>query len=317
MTDASRIYLAGHRGLVGGAIRRALDRASLPEPMVKTRAELDLSDRAAVHRYLERERPEWVFVAAARVGGILANQQFGADFIRENLEIQTNLIDGAYRAGVRKLLFLGSSCVYPRDAVQPMREDCLLTGPLEASNKPYAVAKIAGIAMCDAYRAQYGLDAFTVMPSNVYGIGDNFSPEASHLVAGMMRRFHEARRNGSTEVVVWGTGQPRRELVFADDLGDACVHLMRTWTEGGIVNAGSGDEISVKDLAALIGEVVGFKGSIRFDPTKPDGTPRKIMDNTKLESSGFRTGTPLREGLSKMYDWYRSAQIEPGGARAQ
>jgi GDP-L-fucose synthase len=315
MTHASRIFLAGHRGLVGGAIRRALARAGLPEPIVRTRDELDLSDRAAVDAFLARERPDWVFVAAARVGGILANQRFGADFIRENLEIQTNLIDGAYRAGVRKLLFLGSSCVYPRDAAQPMREDCLLTGPLEISNKPYAVAKIAGMTMCDAYRAQYNFDAFTVMPSNVYGIGDNFSPEASHLVAGMMRRFHEARDMGNTEVEVWGTGEPRRELVFADDLGDACVHLMQTWTEGGIVNAGSGDEISVKELATLISEVVGFEGKICFDPSKPDGTPRKIMENSKLEASGFRTSTGLRQGLRQMYDWYLRETNSAGSAQ--
>lgn len=313
MSEVQSIYLAGHRGLVGGAIRRALERAGLPKPVVRTHAELDLTDKAATRAFMEVERPEWVFLAAARVGGILANQRYGGDFIRENLEIQTNVIDSAYRAGVRKLLFLGSSCVYPRDTAQPMREDCLLTGPLEESNKPYAIAKIAGIAMCDAYRSQFGFDAFTIMPSNVYGIGDNFSPEASHLVAGMMRRFHEAKVAGTDQVQIWGTGRPQRELVFADDLGDACVHLMRGWTDGGIVNAGSSHEISVHDLAILIGKIVGFDGEIRLDTSKPDGTPRKIMDNRKLEATGFRAGTPLAEGLQRMYDWYLGSA--DGGSR--
>jgi len=313
----ARIYVAGHRGLVGGAIVRALSRAGLPAPIVRTSAELDLRDRWATRAFMDEQRPDWVILAAAKVGGILANQRFGADFIRDNLEIQTNVIDAAYRASTSKLLFLGSSCVYPREAAQPMAEDCLLTGPLESTNKPYAVAKIAGMTMCDAYRAQFGFDAFTVMPSNVYGIGDNVSPEASHLVAGMMRRFHEATVAGSTSVEVWGTGRPMRELVFADDLGDACVHLMQAWTEGGIVNAGSGEEISVAELAALIGQVVGFRGEIVFDPSKPDGTPRKIMDNTKLSSTGFRTATRLVDGLRKMYSWYCETAVREGGTPAR
>lgn len=309
MTEVSRIFVAGHRGMVGGAILRALARAGLPEPIVRTRVECDLRDRAQVRAFFEAERPEWVFLAAAKVGGIVANQTYGADFIRENLEIEVNVIDAAYRAGARKLLFLGSSCIYPREALQPIREDYLLTGPLEPTNLPYAVAKIAGVTMCDAYRAQYGFDAFSIMPSNVYGIGDNFDPVTSHLVAGMMRRMHEARSTGADEVVIWGTGTPLRELVFADDLGDACVHLMRHWDRGGLVNVGSSQETSVADLARLIAEVVGFKGRLRFDADKPDGTPRKLMDNSRLADSGFDRFTPLHEGLESMYDaWLRDGR---------
>ncbi|WP_298675315.1 GDP-L-fucose synthase [uncultured Sphingomonas sp.] len=309
MTGAARIFVAGHRGMVGGAIVRALGRAGLPRPIVRTRAECDLSDRVQVRAFFEAERPEWVFLAAAKVGGIVANQTYGADFIRENLEIEVNVIDAAYRAGTRKLLFLGSSCIYPRAAEQPIREDSLLTGPLEPTNLPYAVAKIAGVAMCDAYRAQYGFDAFSVMPSNVYGIGDNFDPVTSHLVAGMMRRMHEAREAKAEEVVVWGTGTPLRELVFADDLGDACVHLMRHWDRGGLINAGSSQETSVAELARLIAEVVGFHGNLRFDTGKPDGAPRKLMDNARLAEGGFDRFTPLRAGLEAMYRaWLRDGR---------
>lgn len=313
MTDTpSRIFVAGHRGMVGAAIVRALARAGLPAPIVRTRAEMPLDDRAATRAFFQAERPEWVFLAAAKVGGIVANQQFGGDFIRMNLEIQTNVIHEAYAAGATKLAFLGSSCIYPREAEQPIREDSLLTGPLEPTNLPYAVAKIAGVAMCDAYRKQFGFDAFTIMPSNVYGIGDNFDPMSSHLVAGMMRRMHEARMAGALSVTVWGTGTPQRELVFADDLGDACVHLMRHWDQGGLINAGSSEEVSVAELARLIANVVGFEGAIEFDRDKPDGTPRKIMDNRLLNESGFKTGTPLRSGLERMYAWWQQSE-----ARAQ
>ncbi|MBB4099942.1 GDP-L-fucose synthase family protein [Sphingomonas kyeonggiensis] len=309
MTDMpSRIFVAGHRGMVGAAIVRALERAGLPQPMVRTHAELPLDDRSATRAFFQAERPEWVFLAAAKVGGILANQEFGGDFIRMNLEIQTNVIHEAYAAGATKLLFLGSSCIYPREAEQPMREDSLLTGPLEPTNLPYAVAKIAGVAMCDAYRKQFGFDAFTVMPSNVYGIGDNFDPTSSHLVAGMMRRMHEARLADAPSVTVWGTGKPQRELVFADDLGDACVHLMRHWERGGLVNAGSSEEVSVLELAGLIADVVGYRGAIEFDRSKPDGTPRKIMDNRLLGESGFKTSTALRSGLEQMYAWWQEGQ---------
>lgn len=315
MTDMpSRIFVAGHRGMVGAAIVRALARAGLPEPIVRTRAELPLDDRSATRVFFQAERPEWVFLAAAKVGGIMANQQFGGDFIRMNLEIQTNVIHEAYEAGATKLLFLGSSCIYPREAEQPIREDSLLTGPLEQTNLPYAVAKIAGVTMCDAYRKQFGFDAFTVMPSNVYGIGDNFDPVSSHLIAGMMRRMHEARLAGAPSVVVWGTGRPQRELVFADDLGDACVHLMQYWDRGGLINAGSSEEVSVAELARLIADVVGFEGAIEFDHGKPDGTPRKIMDNRLLTETGFKTATALRSGLERMYAWWQESQS--GAARS-
>lgn len=299
-----RIFVAGHRGMVGAAIVRALARAGAPDPIVRTRSALSLQDREATRAFFQSERPNWVFLAAAKVGGIVANQRFGGDFIRANLEIQTNVIHEAYAAGASKLLFLGSSCIYPRDTTQPMREESLLTGPLEQTNLPYAVAKIAGVAMCNAYRQQFGFDAFTVMPSNVYGVGDNFDPVGSHLVAGMMRRMHEARVADAPRVEVWGTGTPMRELVFADDLGDACVHLMSRWDQGGMVNAGSGDEVSVAALARLIAQVVGYKGEIAFDRTKPDGTPRKIMNNRRLEGTGFAAGTPLRRGLEQMYAWW-------------
>ena len=301
MIEAPRIFVAGHRGMVGSAIVRAIARNGLPQPIVRARVECDLRDRAQVRSFFDAERPDWVFLAAARVGGIVANQTYGADFIQENLDIQGNIIDAAYRAGTNKLLFLGSSCIYPREAPQPIKETYLLTGPLEQTNLPYAVAKIAGVVMCDAYRAQYGFNAFSVMPSNVYGVGDNFDPVTSHLVAGMMRRIYEARQSGAEEVVVWGTGTPLRELIFADDLGDACVHLMRYWDHGGLVNAGSSQEVSVADLAMLIADVVGFDGRLRFDTDKPDGTPRKLMDNSRLAESGFNHFTPLREGLEIMY----------------
>ena len=247
-----------------------------------------------------------MFLAAAKVGGIAANAAQGGDFIRENLLIQTHVIDAAWRHGVRKLLFLGSSCIYPKHAEQPISENALLTGPLEETNLPYAIAKIAGKAMCDAYRAQYGFDAFTVMPSNVYGVGDNFHPEQSHVVAGMMRRFHEARERGAPEVVVWGTGTPMRELIDADDLAAACVFLMEGHAAGGMVNAGSGQEVSIRELAEKLKAVTGYPGEIVFDATRPDGTPRKIMDSSRLREMGWRPQVSLDEGLRKMYAAYTS-----------
>ena len=305
------IYVAGHRGMVGSAILRALQARGAGRLVTCTRAECDLSDRAAVEGFFSSARPEYVFLAAAKVGGILANDTQGADFIRENLLIQTHVIDAAYRHGAKKLLFLGSSCIYPRHAEQPIREDALLTGELEPTNLPYAVAKIAGKTMCDAYRRQYGFDAFTVMPSNVYGIGDNFDPASSHVVAGLMRRFHEAKLAGTPEVMAWGTGSPMRELVDADDLADACVFLMERWTDGGMVNAGSSQEISIRELTELMAEITGYRGAITWDATKPDGTPRKIMDNTKLHELGWRPGTSIRHGLEKMYAWFQKT----GGTR--
>ena len=308
----ARIYVAGHRGMVGSAILRALNARGAANLITRTSAECDLTDRAAVEALFADARPDYVYVAAARVGGILANDTQGADFIRENLLIQTHVIDAAYRHGAKKLLFLGSSCIYPKHAQQPIREDALLTGELEPTNLPYAVAKIAGKTMCDAYRRQYGFDAFTVMPSNVYGVGDNFDPASSHVVAGLMRRFHEAKLASAPEVVAWGTGSPMRELVDADDLADACVFLMENWTQGGMVNAGSSQEISIRDLTEMMAEVTGYTGRIAWDSTKPDGTPRKIMDNSRLHALGWQPKTTIREGLEKMYAWFRAT----GGERS-
>lgn len=300
----SRIYVAGHRGMVGSAIHRRLIDEGYSNVITRTHRDLPLDDPAAVERFFAAERPDFVVLAAAKVGGIVANSTQGADFIRENLKIQTNVIDAAYRYGARKLLFLGSSCIYPKHAEQPIVEEALLTGPLEQTNLPYAVAKIAGKTMCDAYRAQYGFDAFTVMPSNVYGVGDNFHPEHSHVVAGMMARFHAAKISGADKVVVWGTGSPLRELIDADDLADACVFLLRSDFSGDMINVGSGEEISIRDLALLMKSIVAFDGDVEFDATRPDGTPRKIMDNTKLSELGWRPTHSIEAGLKKMYAWF-------------
>jgi GDP-L-fucose synthase len=308
---SEKIYVAGHRGMVGSAILRALQAQGHETIVTRTHSELPLEDTSAVEAFFSREKPAYVFLAAAKVGGIVANTTYGADFIRENLKIQTNTIDAAWRHGARKLLFLGSSCIYPKHAEQPMREDCLLTGPLEPTNLPYAVAKISGKVMCDAYHAQYGFDAFTVMPSNVYGTGDNFHPENSHVVAGMMRRFHEAKLQDAKEVIVWGDGSPMRELINADDLADACVFLMKNYKDGGLINVGSSEEISIRDLATLMAEVTSYKGAVRFDTDRPNGTPRKIMDNTRLKAMGWKPRTTIREGIFNMYGWFLENVIEP------
>jgi GDP-L-fucose synthase len=304
MNRDSRIYVAGHRGMVGSAITRRLVDEGYINLLTRTHAELPLDDAAAVNAFFAAERPEYVVLAAAKVGGIVANATLGADFIRENLQIQTNVIDSAYRHGACTLLFLGSSCIYPKLAEQPIVEEALLTGPLEETNLPYAVAKIAGKTMCDAYARQYGFDAFTVMPSNVYGVGDNFHPQHSHVVAGMMRRFHEAKLAGDEKVVVWGTGSPLRELIDADDLADACIFLLKNYSDGGMINVGSGEEISIRDLALQMKSIVGFEGDVEFDATRPDGTPRKIMDNTKLTALGWQPKLSIEAGLEKMYAWF-------------
>ncbi len=301
---AAPFYVAGHRGMVGGALMRALEARGHSNLLTATRAELDLTDRAAVEAFFARLRPAYVALAAAKVGGILANDRLGGDFIRENLLIQTHVIDAAARHGVRRFVFLGSSCIYPREAPQPIREDALMTGPLEATNRAYAVAKIAGAAMCDAYRRQYGLDAFTVMPCNVYGVGDNFDPEGSHVIAGLMRRFHEAKVAGAPEVVAWGSGTPLREFIEADDLAAAILFLMEQYREGGLINAGSAREISIRDLTGLVAETVGYGGRITWDASKPDGTPRKLMDSSRLAALGWQPRTGFREGLTKMYAWF-------------
>ena len=304
MKKTDKIYVAGHRGMVGAAIKRTLEAQGFNNLLARTHAELPLDDPAAVEAFFEAEKPDYVFLAAAKVGGIIANDIYGGDFIRENLKIQVNVIDAAHRHGVEKFQFLGSSCIYPKFAEQPIREATLLTGEMEPTNLPYAVAKIAGKVMCDAYRRQYDFDAFTVMPSNVYGIGDNFHPENSHVVAGMMRRFHEAKISGAEEVIVWGSGAPMRELVFADDLADACIFLMQNYDAGGIINAGSSQEISIKDLAELMAKITGFEGRVTFDTNRPDGPPRKIMDNGTLEGMGWKAKTSIPEGLRAMYDWF-------------
>jgi GDP-L-fucose synthase len=290
--------------MVGSAITRRLVDEGYINLVTRTHAELPLDDAAAVYAFFAAERPEYVVLAAAKVGGIVANATLGADFIRENLQIQTNVIDSAYRHGASTLLFLGSSCIYPKLAEQPIVEEALLTGPLEETNLPYAVAKIAGKTMCDAYARQYGFDAFTVMPSNVYGVGDNFHPQHSHVVAGMMRRFHEAKLAGDEKVVVWGSGSPMRELIDADDLADACIFLLKNYRDGGMINVGSGEEISIRDLALLMKSIVGFEGDVEFDATRPDGTPRKIMDKTKLTTLGWQPKLSIETGLQKMYAWF-------------
>jgi GDP-L-fucose synthase len=310
MDQASRIYVAGHLGMVGSAILRNLQNAGYHEIITRSHAELPLDDAETVETFFKEQKPDYVFLAAAKVGGIVANATQGADFIRENLKIQTNVIDTAYRHGTKKFMFLGSSCIYPRHAAQPIHEDSLLTGEMEPTNLPYAIAKIAGKVMCDAYRAQYGFNAFTVMPSNVYGVGDNFHPDHSHVVAGMMRRFHEAKLANSPEVVVWGTGKPMRELIDADDLADACIFLMRNLEGGGMVNAGSSEEISIENLAHLMAEVTGYQGRIRFDINRPDGTPRKIMDNSRLQDLGWRPKICIDEGVRKMYRWWVNAMAQ-------
>lgn len=304
MNKEDKIYVAGHRGLVGSAIVRKLQSEGFLNLVLKTHKELDLTRQQAVEDFFNSERPDYVIVAAAKVGGIYANNTYPADFISINLQIQTNVIDAAYRCGVKKLLFLGSSCIYPKFAPQPIREDSLLTGPLEPTNEWYAVAKIAGIKMCQAYRLQYNWDAISGMPTNLYGPHDNFHPENSHVLPALIRRFHEAKILGSKEVVVWGTGSPLREFLHVDDLADAVVFLMQNYSDFTHVNVGSGKEVTIKELAELVKEVVGFEGCLTWDSSKPDGTPRKLMDNSKLESLGWHAKVSLKDGLIGTYKWY-------------
>ncbi|GBD02327.1 GDP-L-fucose synthase [bacterium HR18] len=304
MTENSKIFVAGHRGLVGSALVRRLQQAGFTNLVVRTRQELDLRDQAAVDRFFAGERPEYVFLAAAKVGGILANSTYPADFIRDNLLIQTNVIDAAWRHGTRKLLFLGSSCIYPKYAPQPIKEEYLLSGPLEPTNEWYAVAKIAGLKMCQAYRRQYGFNAICLMPTNLYGPGDNFDLETSHVLPALIRKFHEAKTQGAKQVVVWGTGTPRREFLHVDDLADACLFLMQHYNDEDIINVGTGKDISIRELAELIAEITGFSGEIIFDTSKPDGTPRKLLDVSRLWAMGWRPKISLREGIEETYHWY-------------
>lgn len=304
MSRDARIYVAGHRGLAGSAIVRRLEREGASRMILRSRAELDLRDQAAVDRFFSDERPELVFLAAAKVGGILANDSYPADFLRDNLLIQTNVIDAAYRHGTKKLLFLGSSCVYPKHAPQPMPESCLLTGPLEPTNEAYAVAKIAGLKMCQAYRRQYGFNAISVMPTNLYGPGDNFDLQSSHVLPALIRKFHEAKTQGSDEVVVWGTGTPRREFMHSDDFADACLFLMDHYDGEELINVGWGEDLSIRELAEVIGDAVGYTGRLRFDATKPDGTPRKLLDVSRMKALGWTPKIRLREGIASTYEWF-------------
>jgi len=304
MQRTARIYVAGHRGLVGSAIVRRLQLDGYTNILVRSREELDLRDRPAVDRFFAEERPEYVFLAAAKVGGILANHTYPADFIRDNLLIQCNVIDAAYRFGVKKLLFLGSSCIYPKYCPQPIREEYLLTGALEPTNDAYAVAKIAGIKMCQAYNRQFGTDFISVMPTNLYGPGDNFDPESSHVLPALLRKFHEARLSGQPSVTVWGTGTPRREFLHVDDLADACLFLMHEYSGADIINVGVGEDLTICELAALIRDVVGYSGDITFDASKPDGTPRKLLDVSRLAALGWRAQVSLRAGIEQTYRWY-------------
>ncbi len=304
MRHDSRIFVAGHRGLVGSAILRRLERSGYRALLVRTREELDLEDQSAVDRFFEAEKPEYVFMAAAKVGGIWANATHPAEFIRNNLRIQLNLVDASYRAGVRKLLFLGSSCIYPKFAPQPMREEYLLTGELEPTNEPYAVAKIAGIKLCQSYNRQYGTNYVSVMPTNLYGPGDNFDLQSSHVLPALIRRLHEARISDVPEVVVWGSGTPRREFLHVDDMADACVHLMERYDGSEIVNVGVGEDVTIRELAEQVREVVGYRGRLVFDPAKPDGTPRKLLDVSRLTALGWTARIPLRQGIASTYQWF-------------
>lgn len=313
MENAIRIFIAGHRGLVGSAIRRELERQGYTNLLLKNHAELDLMNGPTVERFFTEERPDYVFLAAAKVGGILANDTYPADFIRDNLEIQTNVIDAAYRSGVKRLLFLGSSCIYPRLCPQPIKEEYLLTGPLEATNRAYALAKIAGIEMCWSYNRQYGTKFLAAMPTNLYGPGDNFDLNKSHVLPALIRKAAEAKASGEKKITVWGTGTPRRELLYSDDLAQACVFLMNlpdsrfqtllNSEEPPLINIGTGHDLSIRELAELVGRVIGFEGKLEFDTTKPDGTPQKLLDVSRIHALGWQARTTLEEGIRRTYDW--------------
>lgn len=301
MVSDSKIYVAGHRGMVGSAIMKNLQEKGFTNIVTRTSSELNLINQQEVAAFFTLEKPEYVFLAAAKVGGIMANSTFKADFIYENIMIQNNVIHESYKNNVDKLLFLGSSCIYPKLAPQPLKEEYLLTGLLEETNEPYAIAKIAGIKMCDAYRAQYGCNFISVMPTNLYGLNDNYDIQNSHVLPALLRKFHEAKCSELPEVIVWGTGTPLREFMHASDMADACVYLMQKYNEEGFVNIGTGEEISILDLAYLIKDIVGFQGEIIFDDTKPDGTPRKLMDDSKLNSLGWKYSIPLKQGIQQVY----------------
>ena len=314
MDKKSKIYVAGHTGLVGSAVCRHLLREGYSQLVIRSHGELDLLRQSAVERFFETERPEYVVLAAARVGGIYANSAYPASFIFENLSIQNHVIDSAYRSGVKKLLFLGSACSYPRDCLQPMKEEYLLTGPLEPTNESYAVAKIAGIKLCEAYNRQYGTNFICAVPTNAYGPNDNFNPETAHVIPALLRKFHAARQRGDAEVTLWGSGAPLREFIYADDLADALVFLLKNYDGTKIVNVGVGEEISTSELAALISGIVGYRGSICFDRAHPDGAARKLLAHTKLSGLGWRPDFSLPEGLQKTYEWFLNHRPQAGVA---
>jgi GDP-L-fucose synthase len=308
MDKGAKIYIAGHRGMVGSAITRKLEQEGFTNFITRVSTELDLRNQHQVAVFFEEEKPDYVFLAAAKVGGIVANNTYRAEFLYDNLQIQNNVIHSAYSNGVKKLMFLGSSCIYPKMAPQPLQEDYLLTGPLEETNEPYAIAKIAGIKMCDAYRAQYGCNYISVMPTNLYGYNDNYHPQNSHVLPALIRRFHEAKEQGMPSVTIWGTGSPKREFLFADDLAAACYYLMENYDEPGLVNIGTGEDLSIKELAELVKKTVGYEGDITFDASKPDGTPRKLMDVSKLHSKGWKHTIELPEGIKLAYQDFLSKQ---------
>lgn len=311
MEKDAKIYIAGHRGMVGSAIHRKLVKEGYTDIVTRTSSELDLRNQQAVADFFAEEKPAYVFLAAAKVGGIVANNTYRAEFLYDNLQIQNNIINSSYVNGVKKLMFLGSSCIYPKLAPQPLKEDYLLTGPLEYTNEPYAIAKIAGIKMCDAYRDQYGCNFISVMPTNLYGYNDNYHPQNSHVLPALIRRFHEAKESGAADVTIWGTGSPKREFLFADDLAEACFYLMENYNESGLINIGTGDDIAIKDLAKLIKNIIGFEGEINFDTSKPDGTPRKLMDVSKLHSKGWKHTIELKEGIKLAYQDFLKHYAQP------
>lgn len=314
MNTISRIFVTGHRGMVGSAILRRSQAAGFADLVTRTRAELDLLDQSAVHRFLAETRPDYIFIAAAKVGGIQANNALRADFLYENLQIQNNLIHGAHAAGVQRLMFLGSSCIYPRDCPQPIREDYLLTGPLEPTNEPYAIAKIAGIKLCESFNRQHGRQYVSVMPTNLYGPNDNYDLTTSHVLPALIRKAHEAKLRGDAELVVWGSGTPRREFLYVDDLADACVHLMETGYDGPLVNLGCGEDVTIRELAETVMRAVGFEGRIVFDASKPDGTPRKLLDVSRAQALGWKAKVALAEGIAMAYAAAPFRVTAPGAA---
>ena len=309
MEKAAKIYVAGHRGMVGSAIVRKLESEGFNNIVTRTSKELDLRDQIATEAFLNTEKPAYVFLAAAKVGGIIANNTYRADFLYENMQIQNNVIHGAYLSGVKKLMFLGSSCIYPKMAPQPLKEDYLLTGLLEPTNEPYAIAKIAGIKMCEAYRSQYGCNFISVMPTNLYGPNDNYDLQNSHVLPSMIRKFHEAKENGSPSVELWGTGKPMREFLHANDLADACYYLMQNYDGESLVNIGTGLDVTIKELAGTIQETIGFKGTINWNTDKPDGTPRKLMDVSKVNGLGWRHTIDLKKGIKMVYEGFKNNAV--------